>query len=469
VKYLHADGTEASFSVNAIQLLFDLVNAGSAALACHATGRELERRATASAYAAASNLASIDELATNVTGPLAGAGYQDERAKDAYRARLRDVIDREFGQVRDELYATRERSLALLAEHKRDAWQLSLEALCPLLQHGPLPNCNRSVAVSFKGGRCLTTVEGETSSGLRWVIDVTMPADHPLRRELSVGEIIGRDPAVRPSSARQGSVAGDEARVTELVLSASKLCLELSASHRPTSHEVVYGGKGVFVMDRGQREPRPYLPDTQLLERLRELRRQVEEPLRALLSAAGQLRLLFLDGGPASEAGIHAVVARLAASCHPLVAELTKHAISPLELSLKRQVDSHTREEVFVSRSELLAKLHELAPSERLAFEPLGLGDLGDAPSTGDGDTLSDSHSSKEPRMHFIPPAEDRPPERRRGRKERDTGTMVSAGNDAADRETQSADRETQVYGSRSAIRVTPEVEEGDGDTPTVP
>jgi hypothetical protein len=57
----------------------------------------------------------------------------------------------------------------------------------------------------------------------------------------------------------------------------------------------------------------------------------------------------------------------------PVVAEISKRSPNPAELSLKVENDTGRREEIYVRKADLLAKLEPLSPAERRVFEPFGI------------------------------------------------------------------------------------------------
>jgi hypothetical protein len=102
---------------------------------------------------------------------------------------------------------------------------------------------------------------------------------------------------------------------------------------------------------------------------------------KALRAAAApslehRLRLLAmtLDGVEVFERRLElGVVVRFVDVFAPLVTEIARRSPSEHELSLKREADGGRREEIYLRRDDLLAKLEALASDGRAVFAPLGL------------------------------------------------------------------------------------------------
>ncbi len=108
---------------------------------------------------------------------------------------------------------------------------------------------------------------------------------------------------------------------------------------------------------------------------------QLDRLWKAIRTAAApslehRLRLLgmTLDGVEVFERRLElGVVVRFVDVFAPLVTEIARRSPSEYELSLKRESDGGRREEIYLRRDDLLAKLEALASDGRAVFAPLGL------------------------------------------------------------------------------------------------
>lgn len=95
----------------------------------------------------------------------------------------------------------------------------------------------------------------------------------------------------------------------------------------------------------------------------------------ALKSVRGEVLSVRLDGqdviaGARLEPFVRAVVGMIA----PTVAEIARHSASETELSLKHETEGGRREEVYIKKDLLAARLAGLSAEEVALFAPLGLG-----------------------------------------------------------------------------------------------
>jgi hypothetical protein len=108
------------------------------------------------------------------------------------------------------------------------------------------------------------------------------------------------------------------------------------------------------------------------LPKLRELREKLSAAARSLLRHRRSLGEAKLDG---ESLGSHPspalLVERLVAAMAPTVQEIAARSQSPGELVLRRAIGEARREEIFLSKSELLRALEPLTERNRSLFDPL--------------------------------------------------------------------------------------------------
>jgi hypothetical protein len=78
------------------------------------------------------------------------------------------------------------------------------------------------------------------------------------------------------------------------------------------------------------------------------------------------------------------LAARIIEAIAPTIREIARHSLSPRELVLKRVLGDDRREEIFVARAELSAKVAPLPASARKVFAPLGVIDDVEASERGE-------------------------------------------------------------------------------------
>jgi len=112
-------------------------------------------------------------------------------------------------------------------------------------------------------------------------------------------------------------------------------------------------------------------PDRAQLERLWQLLRAGSVDA---LGRKERLLSISIDGQDVFENGlVMPFIQRLVAQLAPTVAEIGKRSPNAEELSLKHEDDSGRREEIYVRKQDLVAKLQPLSRDARAVFAPLGL------------------------------------------------------------------------------------------------
>lgn len=92
----------------------------------------------------------------------------------------------------------------------------------------------------------------------------------------------------------------------------------------------------------------------------------------AVVANKSQLLDVTLDGRGVFEEGlVSALLSVIVKSLAPTVAEISRRSASPLELTLKTEDDEGKRQEVYVKKAELFAKLDPLPLGARMVFEPM--------------------------------------------------------------------------------------------------
>lgn len=101
---------------------------------------------------------------------------------------------------------------------------------------------------------------------------------------------------------------------------------------------------------------------------------KVRPSILSLYRTPGTISLLTIDGQDIIEARLAPeLVRRLVAFLAPTVREIAARSNLPGELCLKIEHTEGRREEIYVSKQELSARISQLTPSQRAIFTPLGI------------------------------------------------------------------------------------------------
>jgi hypothetical protein len=391
MRYLYGDSSTSPLQENFIELLRDAIDlavqlARAAERIEH--GRESEQ---ARAQAAEVELGRLEQLEGIVSRSLAGAptGAADSPAARCASAIARSATDLVRGEsegVRARLTAERSR-LDGEAGRERESCVRALEVL---LKRHDLPTSATSFALRIEGGHYHAHLTSTTGFGVDSTIDLEVPASnlffHPLRIERLLERLEVQAPEesgwlqkkikVKPQRleryylAELSSGGGSTSIALRANQDGSGDGYRLTIDGDPARAELSrLGESGQLVGDPFQ------LLDTDT-DKLVGLRDRLTAAATELQASRRGLTSARLDGTPLGELEDPMQLAeRLIATIAPIVQEISLRSLAPNELVIKRLVGDDRREEIFVSKSELLHKIAQAPESKRALFEPLGLGE----------------------------------------------------------------------------------------------
>jgi hypothetical protein len=225
-----------------------------------------------------------------------------------------------------------------------------------------------------------------TPQKLELVMDVELPANHPLAHPVRVGELVSGLVLALPvdkSWLRRGPRKEllDRWHATEVELDGDRGRIVLRKSdHKPSP------GLEIDVRREGGRPSvrhlaeqgvtaSPLIPlEGESAEAARALLSALTAPLRELAQKRTRITRATLDGRPiGSEKRPAALAVELINSIAPFVREMSLRSQPAGELVLKRDIGNGRREETYVSRAELLKLMEPLSPASRAHFDRLGL------------------------------------------------------------------------------------------------
>jgi serine/threonine protein kinase len=384
LSFLHGDGTPSGLQTNFIGFLADALDtcakvlvADDALVQCEADVRRLER-------AANDEIDRLDTLAAIVKdsveqSPTVGTDSPTARV-------VRAVVDQTEAHVRDEtaqLRSTLDRDLAdVQAREKaaRDDCGRAYEAL--LLRHD-LPGTTASLDLRLRDDQYVARIAGAVDFGLAWSIQLEIPSDHVFKRaarlekisrlEVEAPELTGwirKEMKTRPQRL-------DRLYVTELHASEASLMLKLR-------NESDGSGDGYDVdvdlmtarsqLARAGSSEAPYDLSEADVVKMGELHTKVLAIAKDLARSRKTLVEATIDGAPLWQG--HApkdVVDRLVTAMAPITREIATHSLSTTELVLKRVLGDDRREEVFVPKATLLARLDAVPERLRSTMTPIVL------------------------------------------------------------------------------------------------
>ena len=271
------------------------------------------------------------------------------------------------------------------AAREREACVKALEKL--LIAHD-LPDAKREVRIALvEGSHYAARARISTEFGLVAAVDLDVPAGHLYERVLRIDRLVERLDVQAPEVAgwlhkevKLRTQHLDRHHVTEISIGpggAGAFKLRAQPDGTGPGFDVIVSREVPRVqlarIDQGDAPPEPPFAAEDadarkllgLWEKLAGGAVQLTRHRKALIEAK-------LDGEPVQAASMPTrVVERLIATVAPVVQEISARSQSPGELVLRRLLGDGKREEIFLPKSELKAKLEPLTESNRRLFDTL--------------------------------------------------------------------------------------------------
>jgi hypothetical protein len=394
VAYLYGDSTESPLETNYLEFLRDALDFSVAILVSDYRVQALQESCDEHKRNAEAELQHLRVLSEKVgqtlSEPFGSAQSPAQRCAAQIRQGAEDAIMRMAGQIKQSLSD----QLAQVAAQVQRERTSPLRTIELLLRHRGLPDSTShlEIALSPNGSFYSAQVRGRADIGLEWLQSLDIPTGHLFGQVVKVERLSPNLEVKLPEKAGGWRRKGMRVRahrigakyITELVHAPHQTTIKLRAA--PEDDEAGYNVmvavsdprvRLVQVQKGGEHSP-PFEPMEDDHARFVELARTLVEAAEELGGARGSLREARIDGKPLSDYESPSIlVKRLVAKMAPVVSEIARHSLTPDELVLKRVVTDDRREEVFVAKSDLIAKLEPVPMALRGVFAPLGLGDLG--------------------------------------------------------------------------------------------
>jgi hypothetical protein len=402
MSYLYGDSTPSTLEINFIDFLRDAVDFCVQVLAADERIADGKTRARTLESASAAEIAKLERIGALIPKALEGApaGEADSAPARCVAAIVRAAEELVRG-AKGEVGAALDAEVKKRDEAEARDREACLKALEALLVKHDLPDMKSDLHVALvAGGRYACRMQAATAFGLEAAIELEVPPNHLFdkivrvdrvmeRLELQVPEMGGwlhKEIRLRPQHL-------EKHHVVELSLKAGgdELKLRASPDGKGAGFDVLYAGDDapprlVRTDDEG-RGAETFDVEESDKPKLLALR----DRLAAATSELARHRRAVIDAKLAGEsfrtlAEPSQVVERLIATVAPEVQEISARSQSSGELVLRRLLGGDRREEIFLSKQELKAKLEPLKEAHRAMFQPLW-------------------QSALRPASHAVPPA----------------------------------------------------------------
>ncbi|HTJ46784.1 MAG TPA: hypothetical protein VL463_31995 [Kofleriaceae bacterium] len=392
MRYLFGDSSESDLDINYLAFLRDAVDFGVAILQADAGLAALRDKRGVREHEAGNASRSVEDFgrsASSLTEPLVKGDAPLNRCAASIAQATADAVKREVGRVKAQL----QQELEQIDGETRALHDRSLQALAKLLAAHDLPGAVEQIAIRWAGSGFTARLTQRAKLGLEATLALDIPAGSMFAHELRVEKVGDGIEVHAPETAgwlkkEVKMVPHRLGRhfVTEVIVTPAGVSARVRTTHDPNvttgGFDLAVSAKGDVTVARAGDPDGAFGTDERDLAILRAFAGKLEEAARALRTSRGAVVEAKIDAEAlAAHQHPRVIVERLVASMAPIVAEIARRCPSPRELVLKRLLGGDRREEIFLPRSELVAKLEPLSIAQRHAFAPLGIvDDPGGAP-----------------------------------------------------------------------------------------
>lgn len=410
--YLYGDCTESHLDSNVLGVLPDALDyCVGTILADERIARAREQCREAERLAA-HEIGCLETLAARLKETLAHAPTGAEGGQTAeFVTTLGATFDVALNAEVDSVGAQLRRTTKLLGDGMQAERTACLTVLERLLIRHDLPGASSSIHLHARDdGSYAARLHGRTPFGLRWTLELDTTGEalfeHVVRIDRLVRQLEFHAPRMSGWIHKTPGVQLvhlEHHQIAELELSTERMKLFLTngGSRRGPVEGVHLELLPEAPFARAWRSDAADEPvvlegsDRDLLGALHEKLVAVAGPL-----AARRKRLVeaSLDDVPLLDQPSPRIVGeRLVAAMAPITKGIVEHSGARGELVLKRVLDGHRREEIFLSRADLLARMASLTPEQQTIFEPLGL-------SGPEGDDVQSRRRAEEQTVSWASP-----------------------------------------------------------------
>jgi hypothetical protein len=385
--YLYGDSTPSTLEINFIEFLRDAVDFCVQILAADERTAEGKARGRALESASQAEILKIERIGALVPKALEGAPAGDA---DSVAARCVAAIVRSADELvraaKGEVNATFEAESRKREEAEAADREACLRALQLLLVKHDLPDMESDLHVLLvAGARYACRMNARTGFGLEAAIELEVPLNHLFEKVVRVDRVMDRLELQVPEMGgwlhkeiRLRAQHLEKQHVVELAFrtGGDEIRLRASPEGKGPGFDVLYAGddtpprlvridddgKGADTFDVEESDKAKLFV---LRDKLAAATSELKPHRKAILEAKLDGESFRTHGEP------WRVVERLIATLAPEVQEIAARSQSPGELVLRSLLAGDRREEIFLSKQELKAKLEPLTEAHRGLFQPL--------------------------------------------------------------------------------------------------
>lgn len=383
MSYLYGDSTPSQLETNYIEFLRDAMDLMVAVLlADHQSRATLESVRTARSQAE-KELESLHDFSVAVNAMLDGStsGLDPKAPTGQCAAAVRTAATEEIRKAANQIkQALQGKSGQLEAQIKRDRASCNSAIEAFLLRHD-LPGTVHRLELRLDADEYLARLSGSSKEALSWVVDLEIPSGNLFSSVVRLDRVVDHLEIQLPEESgwvRKTTKLRNQKLtnkyITGLVHTTGESTLKLRVSPTDeTGYDIVISRGQVKVVSGGD----PFDPTPDDAAKLVQLYKDVFAAASEVSKKRSRLVDARIDGKSLADHDNPAIlVQRMIGRMAPTVQEIARHSLSPSELVLKRVLANDRREEIFVSKADLLKKIDTIPLELRGIFAPLGLGNL---------------------------------------------------------------------------------------------
>lgn len=392
MSYLYGDSTPSQLELNYIEFLRDAMDLMVAVLRADHQSRTTQESGGAARARAEKELEQLHDFSTALNDMLDSSAARIDPASPTGQcaASVRKTATEAIRNTANQIKSAVQSELGRLeSQIKRDRSSCNAAIETFLLRHD-LPGTVHRLELRLEGDSYRARLSGSSKEALSWVVDLEIPPGNLFESavrldrvtdhiEVSLPEESGwvrKTTKLRPQKLTNKYITG-------LVHTANESTLKLRVSPTDDSGYDVVIARGQVRLIRQGRDASPdaFDPPMEDAANLLQLYKDVFAAASEVSKKRTRLVDARIDGKSVQDHDNPAVlVQRMISRMAPTISEIARHSLSPNELVLKRVLGGDRREEIFISKADLMKKLDAIPLALRGIFAPLGLGDL----ETGD-------------------------------------------------------------------------------------
>ena len=393
MSYLYGDSTPSTLEIDYIEFLRDAVDCSVQVLLAEQWIANGKTRIDALSKATATELEQIRKVAELVPKAFEGGALGDPESPAARcAAAIMRSAAATAAATAAEVQGLFDAAVSKAAVDETAKRRESSDALERLVIKHDLPGMKAEIQLVIVGaGNYVGRAYVSTGFGVSGTLLLEVPKDHLLERIMRVDRLVERlevqapeiggwlhkEIKLRPQHLEKLHVAGasffgvggDTIRLRSAA-DGSGSGFDLSYSPNDGPIRLVRVGDDSKGDQKG--DDLPFDVEDGDLPKLRVLREKLSAAARSLLRHRRSLGEAKLDGESlGSHPSPSLLVERLVTAMAPTVQEIAARSQSPGELVLRRAIGEARREEIFLSKSELMRALEPLTERNRSLFDPL--------------------------------------------------------------------------------------------------